>query len=169
MIVTERLGQDVIRPKLHGLNTDFQCREGGQHNDEGVGGSVLDGAEHFQSAHSPRHLQVRQDHIKDFPSGEAQRLFAVLRNGHLIAGSFQDRGENLPHPPFVIHDQNLRRSICHYRTSCSIFSITASARHTEVPRPATLSTETVPRCSSMIRCTTASPRPVPPGFVVKNG
>ena len=53
---------------------------------------------------------------------------------------------------------------------CTGFWAAATSRTVKVvPRPGSLRTSMRPPCSTMICCVSASPRPVPPSFVEKNG
>src|SRR5215472_10757111 len=97
------------------------------------------------------------------PCDRRQRLFAVLGLGDLIVSCGQHIADDLPIIRLVLHYQN---ALAHAAGSTCRSTMTGSVNVNVEPWPGCDSTQILPPCSSMMRFDIASPRPVPPFFLV---
>ena len=169
MIVVEGFGQHVVGAQLDRFDAHLQRRVRREHEDHRVRRDVLDRPDDFHSAKTAWHFQVRDDHIKDVRSDTLEGLLGVSSRRHTVTIPSKNGAQDLAHAPLIVHDEDPGRHCHHHRISCAPVPVIGSVNFTHVPSPSTLSTSTLPLCSSMIRWTNESPRPVPPSLVVKNG
>ena len=71
----ERLGDVVVGAELHRLHRGLGRGHRGDHDDRGVGGDLLGGAQHLQPVHL-RHAQIGDDHVEGLA---AERFDGGLR------------------------------------------------------------------------------------------
>src|SRR6516162_3005309 len=91
-----------------------------------------------------------------------ERLLTVLRLDDLIVGTSQHVADDLAIIRLILDHQN---TLAHPVSTCRS-TITGSVKVNVEPWPGCDSTQIRPPCISMMRFDMASPRPVPPFFLV---
>src|SRR5207302_8101306 len=90
---------------------------------------------------------------------ELEGVLAALRHRYLVSLVLQDARERIEDPQLVVHDQDVVRHGRPDQTGSSIVKI--------APFGTWLAARMRPLWSEMMRCTMASPRPVPVFFLEK--
>ncbi len=110
----KRLGDVVIGAKLHRL--DGGVRRGvGRHQDDGhLLPKLLKPGQELDAVYGG-HLEVRDDQVEGTLSDRPKGLLSILGACDLEALAFEEDAEKVPHPLFVIHNQDPRHSRLHRR------------------------------------------------------
>src|SRR6266850_168651 len=140
----------------------------GRHDDDGQIGVIgLDLAHERDPVHAGK-PPVGQHQVHVFGLERVEGLFAALDRQHLVTRPLE-RAVQWAEEHLVVVDQQqpLLHDVPPAR-DCAMVTAGKETR-TRVPRPGALSTLTSPPWRSTIFLTMAMPRPVPEGFVVKNG
>src|SRR5438067_2307209 len=109
-----------------------------------------------------RQLDIHQDKIGPLRCDGSKRLLAILGLGDLIIGGGQHTADDLAIVRLILHYQN---ALAHAGSACRS-TLTGSVKANVEPRPGCDSTQILPPCISMMRFDMASPKPVPPFFLV---
>src|SRR5688572_12500914 len=168
----QRLFDEVEGAEACGLDRGFHGAVPGQHDDRAAQGVLLVPLAQQRDAVHVGHPDVEQHEVRLLARGGAARGGGVGRDLDLVTFLGQDLRQQAADVGLVVDDQYSRRT--------HAFSLLASARRasravagnvmrTRAPPCGALSTSTWPPCSSTIRRTIASPRPVPFGFEVTYG
>jgi hypothetical protein len=153
----EGLLQELEGPQLHRPHCIRELGLAAHHDDWRRVTTLAHQREGLQAIRPRRHQQIEQDDIRIG--------FLQQQQGRVAVGSLGD-GESLAvkqgpqHAPdvcLVVHQQHLR-AVVHW----------AAIRTTNVAPPPGVSIRSIePPCISMVCLTSASPKPVPPGFPVQ--
>src|SRR5690606_7995043 len=112
------------------------------------------------------HPHVADDDVGLRGAERLEARLAPLRHRHLVALLPEEDPEGVEDPGLVVDDQH--RGLLPHRRHATLH-LTGRYTVNVVPRPGAESTRMRPRWASTARCTTASPRPVPPGRPVTHG
>src|SRR6516225_4548487 len=109
-----------------------------------------------------RHLNIHQDEIGPLLCNSRERLLAVFGFDNLIVGRGQHIADNPATIRLVLDHQN---AFAHAGSTCR-WTTTGRVNANVEPWPGCDSTQILPPCISMMRFDMASPKPVPPFFLV---
>src|SRR6516164_4208702 len=109
-----------------------------------------------------RQLNTHEDEIGSLFGYCCKSLLAVLGLGDLVVGTGKRIADNLT---IVLLALNHQDALAHAASTCRS-TMTGSVKANVEPWPTCDSTQIRPPCISMIRLEMASPKPVPPFFLV---
>ncbi len=164
LVEVERLGEVVVRPLLESGHGRLDRGEGGHDDDRDGRVDRLDGRECLE----PRHLQhahVHQHQVVGPLADPADGGLAVVRLGDFVAPAADQGAQHGAVGRVVIHDQN--GMACAHAGLPRAAASSGRRRVKVLPEPGRLATAIVPPMAPTMLCAIASPRPVPPGRVVK--
>src|SRR5258708_3974196 len=177
LVVVKRL-LDVIEGALvHRLHGALQRGLRRHQNDGRVGVLLPRGGKDLDAA-DVGHADIREHDVRLDRTEALESLTATTSRVRVEARIAQQDAERFENARLVVDHENGRRAIVAHvyagesgapaESSAPVCTWQGSTMVNRVPE-VELSRYTRPRCASMARCTTASPSPLPPGFVVKNG
>ena len=164
LLQVERLREVLARPGLHRLDGGFHVAVGGEHDDRERQALAAHPAQHFHAV-GLGHAVVEQHRVGRRVGDCGKGFLAVLGFDDVETLTSERLGQDPPHVLLVIDDQD---ALCH-EGPFETYSSRAGIDTVNFVPAGPLSTSICPSCSSRIRWTMVSPRPVPSDRFVKNG
>ena len=129
VVTVERLRDVVEGAEAESLDRRVDGPVAGDDEDLDVGVDLLDALEGADAAEAG-HLEVEGHDVDRSLADDGESLVTAAR-GQDLAVALQDRSERLPHPPFVIHDQQPRPLV---HVGRPLVHVTCQRRRRERPR-----------------------------------
>src|SRR5258708_33546001 len=177
LVVVKRLLYVIEGALIHRLHGTLQ-RGLRRHQNDGRVRVLLPRRSKNLDAADVGHADIGEHDVRLDRAEALQSLAATARRVRVEARIAQEDAERFQNALLIVDDENRRRAIVAHvyagesgapvESSAPVCTWQGSTMVNRVPE-VELSRYTRPRCASMARCTTASPSPLPPGFVVKNG
>ncbi len=158
--------QKVKSPLAHGFDRKFHGRHRGEHDHRDRRIALARGRQNVEPG-AVGHLLVRDYDIKIFIGKQLCAAQNTFRFPHGMAVALQMTGKDPPHVGFVINDQDASHGFG-YRFR-ELAAALGRSREKQTPSGPLRVKLNSPRCACAMLRTIESPRPVPLGFVVKNG
>ncbi len=159
----KRFFDEIERTHLDRAHRRFDVAVARNHNDLRVHLTFPHPRQRGQPVHTGQ-PDVEDDHVKSLPGQTFKTRLSALDGLDTIAFVTKHTAKCAPHPGLVVHDQNRRHCSDgkgHAVAAPTVLPSQGSSITKRVPRGALLVTSMLPPCSTTIRLTMASPRPLP--------